>query len=104
LCTWINAPNTYGQKARTLDPRHIGGAEAFRLRTELIDAWRAFPWEDPGLPPELLPREFPLFEARRIFVTLYNSLADTAAAYVEETAVQLAPELAGESRAFRLMA
>lgn len=96
--------DSYGQKARTLDLQQLSGAEAFKLRTEVIDAWRAFPWEDPGLPPELLPREFPLFEARRIFVTLYNSLADTAAAYVEETAVRLAPELAGEIQAFRVKA
>lgn len=96
--------DSYGRKARTLDPQRLSGAEAFKLRTEVIDAWRAFPWEDPGLPPELLPREFPLFEARRIFVALYNSLAEAAAAYVEETAVRLAPDLAGEIRAFRVKA
>ncbi|MFF2346864.1 PaaX family transcriptional regulator C-terminal domain-containing protein [Pseudarthrobacter sp. NPDC058119] len=96
--------DTYSQKARALDRQQPSGEEAFRLRTEVIDAWRAFPWEDPGLPPELLPRDFPLFEARRIFVALYNSLADAAAAYVEETAVRLAPDLAGEIQAFRVKA
>lgn len=96
--------DSYGQKAYGLEPQQLSGEEAFRLRTEVIDAWRAFPWEDPGLPPELLPREFPLFEARRIFVSLYNALADPASAYVEETAVRLAPAVAGEIRAFRVKA
>ncbi|RAX18803.1 hypothetical protein DC347_00060 [Pseudarthrobacter sp. AG30] len=41
-----------------LDPHQLSGEEAFWLRTGVIDAWRAFPWEDPGLPPELLTREF----------------------------------------------
>lgn len=94
--------DAYRGKAQTLDAQRLSGEEAFRLRTEVMDAWRAFPWEDPGLPPDLLPHDFPLFEARRIFVTLYNSLMEGAVSYAEETVARLAPELAGESRAFRL--
>lgn len=80
----------------------VTGAEALRLRTEVMDAWRAFPWEDPGLPPELLPPDFPLFEARRLFVSLYDSLLDPAVRHVEGVVSALAPELAGASRAFRV--
>ena len=51
-------------------------AEAFRVRTELMDAWRAFPWSDPDLPAELLPEAWPRAEARDLLVRLYNGLAD----------------------------
>lgn len=92
----------YRERAQALDPGRVSGAEAFRLRTEVMDAWRAFPWDDPGLPPELLPADFPLFEARRIFVTLYDSLLAPAAEFAAGTAAQLAPELSGVTQAFRI--
>src|SRR3954452_4666218 len=58
----------------------------------------------PDCPRSFYPVNFRCSRRAGSLVTVYNSLADTAAPYVEETAVQLAPELAGESRAFRLTA
>ncbi|MFF2246392.1 PaaX family transcriptional regulator C-terminal domain-containing protein [Arthrobacter sp. NPDC058130] len=52
------------------------------VRTELMDAWRAFPWSDPDLSAELLPEGWPR----------------TATAYVEEVVAREAPELAVTAR------
>ena len=51
--------------AERLDAGPVSPAEAFRARTELMDAWRAFPWSDPDLPAELLPGKPPGSRARR---------------------------------------
>ena len=62
-----------GRSAST--PERVSPAEAFRVRTELMDAWRAFPWSDPDLPAELLPEAWPRHEAREPLVRLYDGLA-----------------------------
>jgi phenylacetic acid degradation operon negative regulatory protein len=80
------------------EARAVRPADAFRTRTELMDAWRAFPWSDPDLPAELLPEAWPRTEARDLLVRLYDGLADAALAYVEETVAREAPELAGSAR------
>jgi phenylacetic acid degradation operon negative regulatory protein len=85
--------------AGRLDAGMVSPAEAFRVRTELMDAWRAFPWSDPDLPAELLPEAWPRTEARDLLVRLYDGLADAATAYVEEVVAREAPELAGTARA-----
>jgi phenylacetic acid degradation operon negative regulatory protein len=82
-----------------LDAGAVSPAEAFRVRTELMDAWRAFPWSDPDLPAELLPEAWPRSEARDLLIRLYDGLAPAAMAYVEETVAREAPELAGTARA-----
>jgi DNA-binding transcriptional regulator PaaX len=81
-----------------LDAGTVSPAEAFRVRTELMDAWRAFPWSDPDLPAELLPEAWPRSEARDLLVRLYDGLAPAAMAYVEEAVVREVPELAGTAR------
>ena len=85
--------------AERLDAGTVSPAEAFRARTELMDAWRAFPWSDPDLPAELLPEAWPRTEARELLVRLYDGLADAATAYVEEIVAREAPELAGTAQA-----
>lgn len=82
-----------------LDAGTVAPADALRVRTELMDAWRAFPWSDPDLPAELLPEAWPRTEARELLVRLYDGLAPAALAYVEETVAREAPELAGSGRA-----
>jgi phenylacetic acid degradation operon negative regulatory protein len=85
--------------AERVDAGRVSPAEAFRVRTELMDAWRAFPWSDPDLPAELLPEAWPRAEARDLLVRLYDGLADTALAYIEEVVARESPELAGTARA-----
>lgn len=44
-------------------------AEAFVAQVELIQAWRSFPFADPDLPAELLPRDWPGPQAATLFHT-----------------------------------
>lgn len=92
---------TYGPRAAE-SHSGIGLRDAFRLRTEAMDAWRAFPWNDPGLPSELLPETFPLFEVRQAFVRLYDSLADAALEHTQEAVRAIAPELGEAAKATRI--
>jgi phenylacetic acid degradation operon negative regulatory protein len=62
----------------------ISPREALVGRTELMDAWRAFPREDPDLPVEFLPRDWPRREARALFVELYDGLGAMAERRVAE--------------------
>lgn len=52
----------------------IGPAEALVSRTRVMDAWRALPALDPGLPDELLPADWPRVRARALFTELYDGL------------------------------
>jgi phenylacetic acid degradation operon negative regulatory protein len=88
----------FGPWLERLNAGTVTPAEAMRVRTELMDAWRAFPWSDPDLPAELLPAAWPRTEAREILVRLYEGLAPAALAYVEEAVASEAPELAGSAR------
>lgn len=72
--------------------------EGFVIRTELMDAWRAYPWSDPDLPAELLPEAWPRAEARDLLVSLYDGLAAPALRHVEEVVAREAPELTGTAR------
>jgi phenylacetic acid degradation operon negative regulatory protein len=42
-------------------------AEAFRSQVRLVQAWRRFPFADPGLPAELLPSSWPGPDAAALF-------------------------------------
>ncbi|MDQ4491292.1 PaaX family transcriptional regulator C-terminal domain-containing protein [Sinomonas sp. ASV486] len=47
--------------------RSAGPAESFAAYVECIDAWRVIPYLDPGLPPELLPQDWPGPECIALF-------------------------------------
>jgi phenylacetic acid degradation operon negative regulatory protein len=66
-------------RAGKLAPR-----EALVTRTRLMDEWRRFPREDPELPEDLLPRDWPRREARTLFVELFRALAPAAERRVAE--------------------
>lgn len=63
----------------TISPR-----EALVERTRLMDAWREFPREDPDLPAEFLPRDWPRRAARELFLELYDGLGAMAERRVKE--------------------
>lgn len=67
-------------------------AEGFRMRVEVLDAWRAFPWDDPGMPYELLPDDWPLLHARESFVGVFTATAPLAERHVRAVLRALAPE------------
>ena len=63
----------------TITPR-----EALVERTRLMDAWREFPREDPELPAEFLPRDWPRRRARELFLEAYDGLGTMAERRVRE--------------------
>ncbi|MFD3683380.1 PaaX family transcriptional regulator C-terminal domain-containing protein [Nocardiopsis sp. NPDC058631] len=50
------------------------GAAAFADHLRAVDAWRRMPYLDPGLPPELLPRQWAGSRAARVFFDLHALL------------------------------
>ncbi len=64
----------------------VGHSQALVQRTELMDAWRSFPREDPDLPAEFLPPSWPRAEARELFLAAYDALAPMAESRFTELA------------------
>ena len=60
----------------------LPGAEALRRRIELVAAYRTFPFRDPDLPAELLPKAWPGRRAHERFVAAHDALAGPAEAHV----------------------
>lgn len=85
---------SYGQAVPTSTENPLTPEQAFHLRTKIMDDWRAFPWNDPGLPSELLPADFPLLTARKLFISAYDGLAESALEYVRQIARNEAPDVA----------
>lgn len=59
-------------------------AEAFALRLRLVHGWRKFLFLDPGLPAELLPRDWPGFAAAGVFRDTYEALRASSWAYFHD--------------------
>lgn len=53
-------------------------ADAFRIYLAAVDQWRKLPFRDPGLPPELLDREWRASDAGRVFERLVDRLEPAA--------------------------
>jgi phenylacetic acid degradation operon negative regulatory protein len=68
----------------------IVGAEAVRLRTEVMDTYRRLPILDPQLPGRLLPPGWLRRPARALFAGLYDGLATTAQDHVRAIAERFA--------------
>jgi phenylacetic acid degradation operon negative regulatory protein len=60
----------------------LPGAEALRLRIELVSAYRTFPFRDPDLPGELLPEGWPGQRAHELFLAAHDALAGPADSHV----------------------
>ncbi|MBA2284472.1 MAG: PaaX family transcriptional regulator [Ktedonobacteraceae bacterium] len=52
--------------------------EAMLARPHVMDAWRAFPGQDPDLPAEFLPADWPRNTARSICMEVYETLRPAA--------------------------
>ncbi len=52
--------------------------EALVERGQLVDSWRILVRDDPDLPLEFLPEDFPRRQARRLFLETYAALAQPA--------------------------
>ncbi|GAA2201093.1 PaaX family transcriptional regulator [Sinomonas flava] len=62
--------------------RSQGAAESFAAYVGCIDAWRVIPYLDPGLPPELLPKDWPGPECIALFLRIREAHAGPAADFV----------------------
>jgi phenylacetic acid degradation operon negative regulatory protein len=58
--------------------------EALAARTDLISTFRHFPFEDPRLPADLCPPDWPGLRAHELFHTAHRALGPAARAYVSE--------------------
>jgi len=56
---------------------------AFRAQTDLVHAWRHFPFLDPDLPPETLPAHWPRTRAQRVFAERHAEWEAPAKAWFE---------------------
>lgn len=70
--------------------RPVGGAAAAQL-TLLVHRWRRFPFLDPDLPPQLLPRDWPGPRAAQRFAALRDALVTPAGAWWHEVETGLTP-------------
>jgi phenylacetic acid degradation operon negative regulatory protein len=56
----------------------VSPAEALVARADLMSAWRLFPRRDPELPDEILGRQWPRTQARRLFLDCLAGLTSAA--------------------------
>ncbi|MEV4132967.1 PaaX family transcriptional regulator C-terminal domain-containing protein [Dactylosporangium sp. NPDC049742] len=70
--------------------RRVGGADAVRARTEVMDTYRRFAVLDPRLPVALLPAGWPRAAALEVFTAVYDGLAGTAEEHVRAVAGRFA--------------
>jgi phenylacetic acid degradation operon negative regulatory protein len=66
--------------------RPRGGEATFAAQTALVHAWRRFPFVDPGLPDDLLPRDWPRRRAHRLFRERHERWAPAAQAHFDALA------------------
>ncbi|MGP3947686.1 PaaX family transcriptional regulator [Streptomyces sp. 7N604] len=64
--------------------RTVDRAEAYRDHLLMLDSWRHVPYADPGLPAELLPRDWPGGRSAEVFAALHARLRDAGAAFAAE--------------------
>jgi len=61
---------------------------AFRTWTVALDAWRPIPYLDPGLPPCLLPNDWPGHRSIPLFMEFRDSAVEPAAQFVRSIATK----------------
>lgn len=69
---------TYQPLHRRAEAGEVAPAEALVQRTELVDDWRRLVRDDPELPAQFLPPDFPRSRAREVFLATYAALARPA--------------------------
>lgn len=77
------------------DPSAVDPSRALRVRTETMAAWRRLMADDPQLPAELLPPDWPGSAARAACVRIYDGLGPTAQRRFRSIVAEHAPDLAG---------
>lgn len=93
--TYQDFIDTYAPLRERLAGGRVGPTEALVARTELMDTWRTLPSMDPELPAELLPGNWPMRDARAVFVEVYDDLGPLAEIRVRQIIGELDAGLAG---------
>lgn len=62
-------------------------------RTRMVNKWLTFRTEDPELPAELLPEDWPRTEAHRVFLAVYDRLGAEAEELFRKIVAKADPEL-----------
>lgn len=75
----------------------VAPERAYVERTELVHAWRAFLFVDPGLPAAAQPPDWPEAGARSAFLDLASALMPAARTFVDETLASAGVPAAGLS-------
>ena len=74
--------DTYDDFIARFQPLRPKTPEAvFQAQTQLVHAWRKFPFLDPDLPETMLPRGWPRSKAHELFETKHAAWHDTAREY-----------------------
>ncbi|MFZ3172401.1 MAG: PaaX family transcriptional regulator C-terminal domain-containing protein [Carboxydocellales bacterium] len=74
----------YHQKKKQLESKsYINVVEYFVERVNLIHGYRRFPFQDPGLPPELLPKEWLGFKVAALLKEYHQFLQGPADKFVD---------------------
>jgi phenylacetic acid degradation operon negative regulatory protein len=78
---------TYEQFIADFSRARPRGHEAtFAAQTSLVHAWRRFPFVDPDLPADLLPRDWPRRRAHQLFHERHERWAPDAQAHFDSLA------------------
>jgi phenylacetic acid degradation operon negative regulatory protein len=64
----------------------VPGDDALVTRVDVCNQWRTLAEADPGLPPELLPADWPQRRARELFVEAFDSLGPLGEEFVRRLA------------------
>jgi phenylacetic acid degradation operon negative regulatory protein len=96
--SYLDFLRRYRPVAARLRAGKLTPAAALVARTRLMDEWRRFPREDPELPDELLPRDWPRRDARELFHDLFRELGPAAERRVAEIVEQERSRVADEDR------
>ena len=72
----------------------LTASQALVERTKLMDSWRQFLGDEPDLPADLLPEDWPRARMRELFIELYDSLAPVAKARCQQIVASHSPDLA----------
>ncbi|WP_052056504.1 PaaX family transcriptional regulator [Rhodococcoides fascians] len=81
-----------------MEAGEIGAADALLQRTSVMDRWRYFPDHDPALPKGIRPEPWPLEQARKMFISIYDGLAELADMRLRSLLTEFAPDLADDVR------
>lgn len=81
--TWWDLDALRAEHERFLASLATLPAEPFAAYVRLIDSWRVLPYVDPGLPPSMLPGDWPGEHSVEEFARLSAALAEPALVHVD---------------------